>query len=85
MQCSNVIGTKGCKRGCWGRILEGMEDVLDASNNQVRGQGNGHAKFGWEPNNGVTYAFGTRVPEPNIVAPVGIEGGTDVPAVKFMG
>ncbi len=38
-----------------------------------------------EPSNCVTYVFGVGVPAPDSVALVGIEGGTDVPAVKSMG
>jgi hypothetical protein len=66
--------------GRW--ILDGVEEVLDGGKDQVVGGGEGHDDLGGEPRESVADALGSRVPNPDIVATIGFERWSSVPAIE---
>jgi len=61
-----------------------MQDVLNASQNEIIGGSKRHSYFGRKPRNGVANTFGTRFPDPDGVTSVRIERGAGIPSVDCM-
>jgi hypothetical protein len=75
---------EGGKGGARGWVIQGSGDVVEASQDEIVGGGEGHGDLGREPRDGVGDAFGARVPQPNAVAAVGIKGWASVPTIQRM-
>ncbi len=63
-------------------MLQRMYDVVHSSENKVVGGCQWHRHFGWKPGESVAYTRGSGVPQPDGVAPVCIQCGAGVPAVR---
>jgi hypothetical protein len=62
-----------------------VEDVTDASNDEIGGRGKWHGHVLWEPGKGVGYVLSGGAPHPSAIAAVEIEGGSYIPSVNTMG
>jgi hypothetical protein len=51
-------------------MVEGVEDVFNAVENEVFGGGKGHSNFGGKPGNRVRDALGSCCKHPDGVAPI---------------
>ena len=86
------IGSKGFgegvgewrKRGAWTWVGEGIGDVAKGSSDDLDCGTVGHLDLCWEPGEGVADADGAGFVDPNFVAAIGFEGGSDVPPIKSM-
>ena len=74
----------GSESGTRRRVQECVMNVAEAGEDKLGGGCDRHADFGGEPGNGVGYTLGASVPHPNGVAPIGFQGGADVPAIEGM-
>jgi hypothetical protein len=61
-----------------------MEDVLDASQDQVIGRCKWHGDFFREPRHGVANALRWRFPNTNGITTVGMQSGASVPSIQRM-
>jgi hypothetical protein len=61
-----------------------LADIMHASKDEVGGGGKHHGHLGRKPQDGVANALVASVPDPNMVAPVRLEGRSNVPAVFCM-
>ena len=61
-----------------------MCNVFETSNDGVGGRAGGHVDFGRIPGEGITNAFSTGIPYPDVVTAIGFEGRANVPAIKSM-
>ena len=65
-------------------MLKRFGDVLEAGQNQIGRRAWWNRHFGGKPCDGVTCAFGAGFPNPNVVATIGIQGGSNIPTNEAM-
>jgi hypothetical protein len=64
--------------------VEGIENVREATEDDVIGGTVGHFDFAGEPRKGIDATDGACFPDPDFVASVGSECGADIPSVEAM-
>ena len=81
LSCCDAAGWHGGQDGycCW--TGDSCKKVICSGRDQVGGGGDGHAKLAGQPGDRVADAITLRVDHPTFVAAVGVECGSDVPAV----
>lgn len=73
------------ERGIDSWVLESGDDVSDTREDVVGGAGTRHLDLSWKPRDCIADASGAGFPNPDRVAAIGVESGSDVPTLDAVG